>query len=370
MRKQWCWGLALGLAGITAVAEEQNIKAEIRVGEAAGTKDTITVVQPNTGGGQTVIQREVVAEPAVPKARVQAPTIDDSSRKARVAVVPAVFTQELRSKFQRELGEKFGVTDLGVVENPGYTSYVIDALVNSRKLDVLERENLGAVIKELDFGESDYADVAKVVKMGRMLNADYVVVPEIRYLSLTLENKEVPFINQKQALVKGKFATNVRVVDVATGKIVASNIGDVQKQIRLKEANGPAGRQIYDFIEELYGVSGKIEAANVIDTAYPIKVVAVAGGALTINRGKGAIVLGEVLEVYQAGEMMTDPDTKENLGFHETKVGKAKVVEVNEKTAKAEVLESAGEIPRLSICRRVKALGAVTPVEPPAPKLD
>ena len=108
-----------------------------------------------------------------------------------------------------------------------------------------------------------------------------------------------------------------------------------------------------------------------IDTAYPIKVVAVAGDTLTINRGKGAIALGEVLEVYQAGEMMIDPDTKESLGFHETKVGKAKVVEVNEKTAKAEVLESEGAIPRLSICRRMKALDAApAPVEPPAPKLD
>lgn len=370
MRKQWCWGLALGLAAMTAMAEEQNLKAEIRVGGAAGTKDTITVVQPNTGGGQTVIQREVVAEPAAPKVRPPAPAINDAARKVRVAVVPAVFAQDLRSKFQKELNEKFGLTDMGVVENPGYTSYVIDALVNSRKLDVLERENLGAAIKELDFGESDYADRAKVVKMGRMLNADYVVVPEIRYLSVTLENKEVPFVNQKQALVKGKFATHVRMVDVATGKIVASNIGDVQKQIRLKESNGPANRQIVDFIGELYGISGKIEAANVIDTAYPIKVVAVAGGVLTINRGKGAIAVGEVLEVYQEGEMMTDPDTRESLGFQETKLGMVKVIEVNEKTAKAEALEGSGAIPRLSICRRVKAIGAATPVEPPAPKLD
>jgi hypothetical protein len=61
----------------------------------------------------------------------------------------------------------------------------------ARKFDMLEREELKSVIKELDFGESDYADTEKVVKIGQLIGADYMIVPEIRYLQVVRESKEI-----------------------------------------------------------------------------------------------------------------------------------------------------------------------------------
>jgi len=335
------------------------------------TTESLTVIAPAACSEVRILTKDVsTTEVVAPSSARDDVVADTAPRKARIVVVPAVFSQELRSKFERELSEKFGITDRGVIENPGYTSYIIDALVNSRKVDVLERESLESVVKELEFGESDYADVAKVVKIGRMLNADYVVIPEIRYLVITSEEKQIPYLGRQQEQIKGKFATNVRVVDVATSQIIASNIDDVEKKTRFKDNLGPRSQQLRDFISGLYAESGANEAANVIDTAYPMKVVGVAPGQIVINRGKGAIEAGEVLNVYQTGEMMIDPDTKESLGYHEARIGSVRVVEVNEKTAKADVIEASAPIQRLYICRRDAKASAPQPVEPPAPKLN
>jgi curli biogenesis system outer membrane secretion channel CsgG len=190
--------------------------------------------------------------------------LDPASRKARVAVMPAVYAQGVRSKFQRELQEKWGMTDVGVIETPGYTSFIVDALVNTRKLDVVERENLAPVIKELDFGVSETADVAKVVRLGKLLNADYVMIPEIRYMSVWMASKEIPYLGVQQKDVNGKLATSVRTVEVATGRIVASNIADVEDKTRFKEQVGPEWQQMKDFIDGLYRKSGMAEAAHIV----------------------------------------------------------------------------------------------------------
>lgn len=357
---RWIAAVWMG-AWLSAAAQQQK-----------QTTESMTVVEPGAGAGVRVLTKEVttVESEAAKTAPEPAVKPDNAARKARVVVVPALYSSEIRSKFQRELNEKFGMTDAGVIENPGYTSFLVDSLVNSHKLDILERENLQPAIKELDFGESDYADVARVVKLGRMLNADYVVIPEIRYFMVELENKTIPFIGQQEGVVRGKLATNLRTVDVATSRIVSSHISDVEQKTHFRKNRGPVSQQMRDFIGAIYGQSGVEETAVVIDTAYPIKVVGVNPGECIINRGKGAIEVGEELAVYRAGETMIDPDTKESLGPLETKIGLAKVIEVNEKTSKAQILEGGDAIKKSFICRRQNASATAVPAEPAAPKID
>lgn len=368
--KRWI----MGMAGVVAAAvwaqegAEVSIQAELTLKKDAGSTESVTIVQPGPAGTTSTITRTVTT---VEKDRAPRPDVpaDNAPRKARVAVIPAIFAQDARQKAARELNEKLGLTDPTVIENPGYTSFLVDALVNCRKFDVLEREDLRAAIKELDFGESDYADLAKVVRVGNMLNADYVVIPEIRYLGVVLEQKDVPYVGKQTQRLKAKLSTSVRTVDVKTTKIVASAMADTGVTNRLRKAEESPGSPVRDLIDGLYGQSALKVTAAIIDTAYPIRVVAVGEASCVLNRGEGAVREGEMLNVYRPGEVMTDPETKEVLGYHEARVGRIRVVKVDEKTCTAEILEGGGSIEKLNIVRRdVKAEG---PVESsPAPKLD
>lgn len=346
-------------------------------GAWAQDKEKLTVIRQGAGGEVQIMTKEQTAPAgaaAVDPAREAARAVaaDDTPRKARVMVIPAIFAQEQRRRIDREFFERFNFTDPGIIENPGYTSYLIDALVNVRKFDMLEREELRQVVKELDFGESDYVDVEKVVKIGHMAGADYMIIPTIRYLEVDRENKNVPYVGGQQTAIRCKFATNVRTVDVGSGKIISSDVREVEKKKR-QRAQDSLRILVMDTINEAYKESALLDAAKIVDVAYPIRIMSIDGDTVMLNRGQGAILPGEVLKVYATGEVMIDPDTKDNLGYHEAYMGSVKVTEVDLKTSKGVIIDRQGKIERLSICRRTEQPSLADPrlKQPaPAPKID
>jgi hypothetical protein len=349
-------------------------------------KEGATVVRQGPGGEVQILTTEKrttrVANEEATESRPQVkprPTVsEDPSRKARVMVIPAIFMQDQRRRLDRELNERFGITDAGIIESPGYTSFLIDALVNARKFDLLEREELKSVVKELNFGESDYADTEKVVKIGQLVGADYMVVPEIRYIQVISETKAMPYVGGNQVTIRCKMATSIRTVNVMTGKIISSNIKEVDKRKRVRDQDTPQTTRIaaLDLMADTFRESGLREAANIVDVAYPIRIMSINGDIVMLNRGNGAIIKGETLKVFSTGEVMIDPETKENLGYQEAYIATIKVTEVDQKTSKAVVIEKHGEIERLSLCRRIEAPTLSDPAlrssssEPPAPKID
>lgn len=332
----------------------------------SGTKESLTIIKPGPKGELRILSKEIAAaKPGkLGKARQEVKP-DTSPRKARIVVVPAIYARQVRSKSERLLNEKFGITDAGVIENPSYTSFLTDALVNCRKFDVLERENLSSVTKELDFGESEYADTAKVVKLGRMLNADYVIIPEIQFVEFR-PARIIPYIGKAGKRLEARVDISLRTVDVATSRLASSYMysAKLRKSRKRDESNASLVKGLR---AELYRNSAMEGIANVIDVVYPIKVIAKGEDYCILNRGKGAIAKGEILKVYKPGEVLVDPDTRENLGYYEALVGKLKVTKVTAKTAKAEIVEGAGEIQKFFICRREGKAGKI-PV--PVMKID
>ena len=363
--------IMMALAGLWATGlfaqETREGATVIRTGPGGEVQILSTETTTPAGGGTAVAPPETRDQPAE--------AVEEAPRKARVIVTPAIFVQERRRRIDRELNERFGITDPGVIESPGFTSYLIDALVNVRKFDMLEREELRTVIKELDFGESEYVDVEKCQKIGNMVGADYVIIPEIRYLELDQEVKNVPYVGGNTVSLRCKLASNVRTVDVKTGKIISSHIDETEKKDRIRENRGDNLRiMVQDLIGKCFRETALREAAKIVDVAYPIRVMSQDGEVVMLNRGEGALLQGEVLKVYAAGEVMVDPETKENLGYQEAYVGSIKVVEVGQKTSKGVIVDQKAAIDRLSICRRVEKISLDDPQlkkgSNAAPKID
>lgn len=328
----------------------------------------VTLVKPTSDGGVAIVsnkgsdstEAQVVTAETLKKAKAESsadkPTSYVSGRKARLAVIPAVFAAHTRDKLERELYEKLGLSDPSIIENPGFTSHLVSALVNTRKVDILERDALSAIIDELDFAESDYADPANSQRMGQMINADYVVIPEIRSATFIKESKPIPFVDRIKTKYIGVLSTNIRVVEVATGRIISSSIDSTEITRSPTSNKVEQIKQSVEFVDNLYAATSLKEAANIIDVVYPIKIIAIQGVQVTLNRGKGSINVGEVLRVYNTGEELIDPDTGESLGNTEYAVGVIKVTKVNPKFSLAEVVEldEGAVIGKYDIARRKK----------------
>lgn len=304
--------------------------------------------------------------PAVAAPQQDAP--DDPAQRARVVVAPASFDEAARVRFIQEAETMFDLSAAVIADSPGFTRHLTDALFHLRAFDMLERDALSAAIQELDLGDSDYVDPNQAVKMGQMLNADYVIVPAIQSLFTAVETREIPIVNRARTTLKGHIGIHVRVVDVRTSRIVSSWQRQVELQERLEDDTFDRGRQGLQFINRLYEQAAREAGREIVDTVYPLRIVAMDGRQVTLNRGRGAVEVGDVFVVYRQGAPILDPDTQDPLGYAEEETGEIRVTQVMPRMSIAEVLGEPGPMDVRDICRPK----IVEEQQPPrrAPRID
>lgn len=182
--------------------------------------------------------------------------------KSGLAVLPALFSQHFKPEISfDEIIEASGDRNLKIVftteyesrmQAPSMTVSLTEAFVDSRKFDVLERSRLSETLDEIDFGQSDYGDISRVVPMGKALNAEYVVLPEVDVICVVKDLKEVPYVDTVQPRLRGKIVVRVKVVETASTKIVAAATEEIQAERTIKADDPFAATQINDLVLDLY----------------------------------------------------------------------------------------------------------------------
>lgn len=363
--KNWkCYGLCLSLSLVLGLphghaGEDAEEGPQVRVEKKTPGGATVTItegVDPETGRrfvertetSTTTVRAEV--DPEVRTEYIEVPA-DAPPGKARLAVLPAVFARHFKPVLRfRETIETDGRLNLRMVftsehesrmEAPSFTLSLTEAFVGSRKFDVLERARLTETMREIDFGASDYGDVNRVVPMGRALNAEYVALPEVELIHVVEELREIPYVDTVQPQLKGKMIVRLRVVDTAETRVVAACTEEVQVERRLRGDDPFRATEAHNLIMDLYRTASLRLMHRTLETVYPVRLLDVADGQVVINRGEGAVDVGDAFEVYRLGRAYTDPDTGELLGRREEKVATIRVARVAPKFADAEIVEGA-----------------------------
>ncbi len=350
----------IGLLAWAGVADDEITRDHIKIEKTTGSGAKVTVVEgTDTAGGETFVEAtrvttNTVRVPVKTVTKVVEVPVDTTPHKARLAVLPAIFSPHFHPilKFSETI-DVAGLNHLKIIftsehesrmEAPSYTLSLAEAFVASRKFVVLERARLSEALKEIDFGASDYADTAKAVPIGRALNAEYVVLPEIDVIHLVAEAREVPYVDTVRPTLKGKMIVRLRVVDTATTRMVAANTEDVQVERRLKAGNAFLSTEVNNLVLDLYKAASLRALHRTLEAIYPVRILDVADGKAVVNRGDGAIAVGDEFEVYALGKAYKDPDTGEMLGQSETRVAVIRVSRVAPKFSEAEIIEGADRI--------------------------
>lgn len=341
------WVMIVGLCvmPITYGAEEESAHDHIKIEKITSGGAKVTVVEGTDSDDTTG------RAPADTGFKIDEVPIDIAPHKARLAVLPAVFSKHFQPVFKfHEKIETAGQVNLKMIfttehesrmEAPSFTLSLAEAFVASRKFNVLERIRLNEVLKEIDFGESDYANPAKVVPMGKALNAEYVVLPEIEVIHLVSEVKDVPYVDTVQPRLKGKMILHLRVADTASTRIVAAGTEEVQVKRKIKVDNPFLETEVNNLVMDLYKAASMRGLHRTLEAIYPVRLLEVTASKAVLNRGEGAINVGDVFEVYSLGKVFVDPDTGEKLGRGEAKVAVIKVIRVTPKFSEAEITQGA-----------------------------
>lgn len=247
-------------------------------------------------------------------------------------------------------------------------------LLKSGVFELVSREDLERIARENNLADSSLSDPGQLAKIGQLKLADYLAIVKISRYDHYLVGGGTAIAGAVAPRSQLAIQMELRIVEVATGKIVAvESLRDSMKSTDIPAASRrdwvPAD---YDhaFLEHASGVLGNA-LLNRLD---PILVAAVDGGSIYLSRGSGAgVYLGEYFNVFNPGRQVVHPKTKRVLGTTENYAATIQVVQVTPDLSIAAVAGQPAEAIREgAVCRTAEPTAestpyGVAPAPPPPP---
>ena len=252
---------------------------------------------------------------------------------------------------------------------------LVAAFQGTRKFDLIARSDLKDVILEQDLSNSGNVDKAdpNAAKSFKLAGAKFVVVSTVDDFQDNVQEAEFKEIGKKATRRQVRLSLVAKIWDTTTGKLLESaNLQlDNSDFVRNPEfLTGEKGSSLTEkALQEMARQMAEKVAARVVDVLLPAKVLAMRDGQVTLNRGDGTgIAVGQMWGVFAQGEALVDPDTGENLGSEEVRVGAIRITSVLPKTAVGEVCGENRGVAKGCILRPVAdaCSGASAPASQPA----
>ncbi len=234
----------------------------------------------------------------------------------------------------------------------GVTEMILTELVKSGKYQVIERTRIDKLIAEQKLQQSGLVSEQSAVEIGKLLGVELAVFGAVTEFGYKEDGQRANVLG-KSVSVRKKGATvgiDIRIINVTTGEIItADNVSkeesnnsfgvntrrvDFSSQAKFDESI--VGKATRKAVEEVIELVNK-DAQNI---PWSAKVVINRGGKIYINSGSiDGVQIGEIFDVFRAGEALIDPDTGLNLGAIEKKIGTIKVIDNSTGEGKAAICE-------------------------------
>lgn len=212
----------------------------------------------------------------------------------------------------------------------------------TRKFRVLTRDSevMKEIREEQKFAASELAK-GDAAATGAMANAHYLILPKVQNFKFYRSVKRLPNFDDKyRRQDSGLLHLTAKMVDTTSGQIVTTFDLTSRFATRPQIVNSRGGVPSNTWFTKMAKEVAAQLADQFVDQVYPMKVVKrTKRNQIIINRGKdGGLKIGQVYDVFFAGEELIDPDTGESLGSGEEFVGKIKIVRINPKVSYAKIV--------------------------------
>ncbi|MCX8064327.1 MAG: CsgG/HfaB family protein [Candidatus Hydrogenedentes bacterium] len=217
-------------------------------------------------------------------------------------------------------------------------SRITNDIVNTRKFDVLEREHLETISREVELVQRGVTTGELSTDIGKFETAGYMLYGDVLSLGLDRAYGTVGDVTatRQNAVVE----IQLRIADLRSGKILASKqvVGRSTYSDIISAGMGSSGNVSRMLIEKAIEKTASKVVEELMELAFPTKIIKITGDLIFINLPKERANLNDVYDVFALGDELIDPDTGESLGLEEIYVGKIKIVDVKPKFSVAEPL--------------------------------
>ena len=303
-----------------------------------------------------------------PQSRVMVLPIEDINTEPESVV--------LKRKSEGEVKEEIEVTAKSKVSVTEVEALVINAINQTGRFRLVERQMLNEVFKEQDLGDSGRLARPSAAKIGNVLGAQYmmkVVVTDYEEdVSTKRDAGAVGILSKAVGLgavnvttKESRVGMSFRLIDAETSELLFTK----QIETYISESNrvfgggggvgvgGGGVGAVGVFTRYLKTPLGQAIIAGINKGVYELvkqigslpasgRVIKAEGDKVWLNLGKDAVSPGDVLRVKSKGEELIDPDTGISLGSDDTEIGTIRVSQAEEKYSIAQVVSTTGLVKR------------------------
>jgi curli biogenesis system outer membrane secretion channel CsgG len=237
----------------------------------------------------------------------------------------------------------------------GMTEMLTTALMKTNRFIVLERAVMDKVVGEQDFGASGRVNAETAPKVGKIIGAQAMITGDITEFSYSQSSiggnmQVLRGFGAKSEKVTALVAVDIRVIDAATGEVLASERAQGKAQMSNVSAAVTAGGSNFGVAagentplgqatrQALQGAVAAI-VAGMQKARWSARVIDFRNDMLYVNAGSEmGIQPGMVLAVFRPQEALVDPDTGKSIGTPDEKIGTVVVDSVQEKYCVAKIL--------------------------------
>jgi len=236
----------------------------------------------------------------------------------------------------------------GDIVSKRFTQALVSKITQSRKFAVLDRENSRYYAKEKNFILSGNSSKNELLKLGKRLGSDYLVIGQILDYRIGASSSQNSLGIPTSSEATCEATVSYRILAMATQQIKWSETVSASFALSDSTLRKPAEAIVAISMDKIAG-----EILNhIIDNIYPPMIVAVTANSIIVNQGGNSIHKGDIFKAYKKGERLSDPYTHEFLGYEEIEAGKIEITTVRPKISYGKLLE--GIANKGMILRRVK----------------
>lgn len=216
-----------------------------------------------------------------------------------------------------------------------------DALTQTGRFQVLDREFGDELQAEVDFINSGNARTEEVARLGQRLATDLILVPTVDHFAYPRSSRKLHMSGRELSSYSGGGRISLRLMNATTGEVVMSESFAHELPptapstlARSVDGVGLAG-------EMMDSLSARM-IKSIVGEIFPVSVIAMTGNQVVLSQGGKSVSVGERYDAVTLGEELKDPQTGRSLGRMESPCCVVRVDRVADKTSYGTI---EGELP-------------------------
>jgi curli biogenesis system outer membrane secretion channel CsgG len=190
---------------------------------------------------------------------------------------------------------------------------ISDALVQTGRFAVLDREFSPEIEQELEMIATGQAPSAELAKMSQAASADIVWSARVSNLAYNRHARQLKTSDRELVSYSGGWAISQKLVNVATRQVMSSDSLRGQAPSLAPTTLG-SGVDSAKVLEDMSNEMVSQVVASIVRRTFPVTVVSLDGTNVVLSQGGQAIKEGTRYAMVTMGNEMKDPQTGQSLG--------------------------------------------------------